>query len=59
MFRPAATSTGAPAIWSDTGATGDDYPLTYDADGHVELPACLDRRHLERVAADLAKQVAA
>ncbi len=23
---------------------GDDYPLTYDADGHPELPACLDRR---------------
>ena len=23
---------------------GDDYPLTYDADGDVELPACLDRR---------------
>jgi hypothetical protein len=23
---------------------GDDYPLTYDADGNVELPACLDRR---------------
>ena len=23
---------------------GDDYQLTYDADGHVELPACLDRR---------------
>jgi hypothetical protein len=21
---------------------GDDYPLTYDADGHVEIPACLD-----------------
>jgi hypothetical protein len=30
---------------------GDDYPLTYDADGHVELPACLDysiRRSLAR-----------
>ena len=23
---------------------GDDYPLTYDADGYPELPACLDRR---------------
>jgi hypothetical protein len=23
---------------------GDDYSLTYDADGHPELPACLDRR---------------
>jgi len=23
---------------------GDDYPLTYDADGFPELPACLDRR---------------
>jgi hypothetical protein len=23
---------------------GDDYQLTYDADGHVEIPACLDRR---------------
>jgi hypothetical protein len=23
---------------------GDDYPLTFDADGNVELPACLDRR---------------
>ena len=23
---------------------GDDYPLTYDADGHVERPACLDGR---------------
>jgi hypothetical protein len=23
---------------------GDDYQLTYDADGNVELPACLDRR---------------
>ena len=22
---------------------GDDYPLTYDADGYPELPACLDR----------------
>ena len=23
---------------------GDDYPLTYDANGYPELPACLDRR---------------
>ena len=23
---------------------GDDYPLSYDADGYPELPACLDRR---------------
>lgn len=23
---------------------GDDYQLTYDADGYPELPACLDRR---------------
>ena len=23
---------------------GNDYPLTYDADGYVELPACLDTR---------------
>ena len=32
---------------------GDDFPLTYDADGNVELPACLDRRKpkLEREAA--------
>ena len=24
--------------------SGDEYQLTYDASGHVELPACLDRR---------------
>src|SRR5262249_6443358 len=24
--------------------SGDDYQLNYDADGNVELPACLDRR---------------
>jgi hypothetical protein len=29
---------------SSTALQGDDYPLTYDADGDVELPACLDRR---------------
>lgn len=26
---------------------GDDYPLTYDADGYVELPDCLDRRPIK------------
>jgi hypothetical protein len=28
----------------DEPLQGDDYPLTFDADGYPELPACLDRR---------------
>ena len=31
--------------------SGDDYPLTYDADGNPKLPACLDRRKPKLLAA--------
>ena len=34
---------------------GDDYPIGLDGSGYPILAACLDRRHVERVAADLAK----
>ena len=50
FFESPARPTEAPTpYFNPRGPTrgalqGDDYPLTYDADGFPELPACLDRR---------------
>ena len=50
---PTALSDGSTVVWptrdEQHGPTpgalrGDDYPLEYDSNGFVELPACLDRR---------------
>jgi hypothetical protein len=48
--QPIVANTPPPAEsygWGKPGdppLLGDDYPLTYDANGYPELPTCLDRR---------------